>query len=463
MMAQAYAGTRSSVVTDIVRDRALFVTVAFVLTVFGIVMIYSTSSIEGLIFESTNHNPSYYAFRQAIYAVLGAVVAFVASRFDYRVWARQLIIPIFGVTLLLLLAVLTSAAGKDAYGATRWLGLGFFHLQPSEFAKITLILVAAGLIEDYQTGYTGDGKTFAYKILGMLLVPLGLILIEPDKGTVLVIGVTIIIMMFVAGISLKRLVPMLGAGVLLILGLGLKDAYSRRRFLVALNPWIDPTGDGYQLVQGLRAIGSGGVFGTGLGMSHQKYSYLPMAYNDFIYAIVGEELGLVGTLSVLAMFFILIYLGFRLARNAPDLLGQLVAVGCTSILGVQLLINVCGVLCIIPLSGKPIPFLSYGGSSIMATLLLVGMVLSVARAAQADAGEGAYAAYDDAPAYQGYGAQPGRLRVIRGGGSGSTSPSDIRASRELTQTYGSGRITTNRNGSRRIDLGPSASDRLRRR
>ena len=461
MMARAYASERSSVVTDLVRDRALFVTMAFVLTVFGIVMIYSTSSIEGLIFESTNHNPGYYAFRQTIYAALGAVAAFVASRFDYHVWARQLIVPIFGVTLVLLGLVLTPFAGKDAYGATRWIGLGFFHLQPSEFAKITLILVAAGLIEDYQRGYVGDRMAFAYKIIGFLLFPLALILLEPDKGTVLVIGVTIVLMMFVAGLPLKRLFQLFGGVVAFILVLGFLDGYSRRRFIVTFNPWLDETDTGYQLVQGLRALGSGGLFGMGIGMGHQKYSYLPMAYNDFIYAIVGEELGLLGTLSVLVAFFLLIYFGFRIARNAPDLLGQLVAAGCTSILGVQLLVNVCGVLCIIPLSGKPIPFLSYGGSSIMGTLLLVGMVLSVARAAQADAGEGAYAAYDDAPAYQGYGARSGGLRVIRGGRS--TSPSDIRASRELTQTYGSGRITTNRNGSRRIDLGPSASDRLRRR
>ena len=156
---------------------------------------------------------------------------------------------------------------------------------------------------------------------------------------------------------------MLGVGIVGVLANSLKDDYSRARIVAVLNPWSDPTGSGYQLIQGFYAFGSGGLFGVGIGMSKQKYSYLPMAYNDFIFAVVGEELGLVGTLGLLAAFGVLAWAGFRIARYAPDMCGRLIAAGCTSLIIIQLLVNVCGVLGLIPLSGKPVPFVSYGGST----------------------------------------------------------------------------------------------------
>ena len=245
-----------------------------------------------------------------------------------------------------------------------------------------------------------------------------------------------------------------GLGIAAIVALALRDSYSRARIMTMINPWVDEYGDGYQLIQGFYAFGSGGIFGVGLGTSRQKYSYLPMAHNDFIFAVIGEELGLVGTLCVLLAFFCLVWLGFRIARTAPDPSGTLIASGCVSLLAIQLLVNVCGVLGIIPLSGKPVPFISYGGSSIMSSLLLVGLVVSVSRASEAASAASAFVVHEG-------GYSPRGFRVIEGGAR--NTPEDLRASRELQRSLGNARVSYNANGLRRIDLGPSASDRLRTR
>ena len=461
MMTRGQAQARSLMAGEVVRDRILLILLAFVMTCFGLLMIYSASSIMAVTSADSNYDQFYYVKRQAILACGGLAMALVASRMDYHAWARTLRTPIAVLSALLLALVLTPLAGADAYGATRWVAIGPIHLQPSEFSKAAIIACGASLMEDWMGGYVDDRRDFVLKLFGMIGLPLFMILMQPDKGTVLVVGITLVLMLYIAGVPLKLVGSVFFAAVLFIGVLAMLDDYSRRRILIVVNPWLDQFDRGYQLIQGLYAFGAGGLFGVGLGMSRQKYYYLPMAHNDFIYAVVGEELGLVGTLGVLAAFFLLVYLGFRIARNAPDLCGRLIAAGCVSLLAIQLLVNVSGLLCIIPLSGKPIPFLSYGGSSIMSTLLMIGMVVSVSRQAQVAAGASDYDAYEafgPAPALS---APSGRLRVVQGGRS--TSPRDIRAERGLQQSYGAGRITTNRNGSRRIDLGPSASDRLRRR
>lgn len=437
--------------------RIVFVAVALALTAFGLLMIFSSSSVTALTSEGNDYNPAYYLQRQLIFAALGVVLAIVVASQDYHRWSRTLLYPLWGGTVLLLLAILTPIAGQGAYGATRWIAIGPFTLQPSEFAKATIILTAATLAEDrFQEG-TLVGGAFMGRVAVLLGVPLVLVLLQPDKGTVIICGATLVVMLLLAGEPIRHILGIVALGAVGILFLSLKDDYSRARILTMLDPWRDPYNEGYQLIQGFYAFGSGGLFGVGLGMSRQKYSYLPMAYNDFIFAVVGEELGLVGTLLVLAAFLVLLWMGFRIARLAPDLSGRLIAAGSSTLLVVQLLVNVCGVLGLMPLSGKPVPFISYGGSSIMGSLILVGLVVSVSRSSGLP-----HTVYDERRAsltlYDGTDRGRG-LRVYTGGRQ--QTPESLRSSRDFLSEHEGSRITTNANGSRRIELGPSARDRLR--
>lgn len=478
--------------------RLLFLGAVAFLALFGLTMIYSSSSITALSSADANYNPAFYLQRQLFFGAVGIVLAFVIARFDYHLWVRKLLVVEWVVTLLLLLLVLTPFAGSDAYGATRWIQVGPVNLQPSEFAKITLILVAANLISEYYEGTTYSSRELlTFFLLGVML-PLGLIFMQPDKGTVTVVAVTLVIMLYFGGASGKLCVGILVLGIATLALISYAQPYSRARIQTMLNPWSDPYNKGYQLIQGLYAFGSGGVFGVGIGMSKQKYSYLPMAYNDFIFAVVGEELGLVGTLGMVAAFVVLLWAGLKIARYAPDLAGQLAAVGCTFIIVAQMLLNVTGVLCMFPLSGKPIPFVSYGGSSIMSSLMLAGVVMSVSLQSKLPQTE-----YDDrrsewsvtsAPRQESFVGEPtprsargtsvplavtpaaaqparGRFTVLGGGresgegraGGSATSPEQLRREREMRARANGARVTSDRQGRTRIDLGPSASDRLRTR
>ena len=447
---------RSSRVQSFAPDRAAFVLIAFVLTALGLLMIYSASSIDALRSETTGFNAAYYVTRQAIFVAAGTAIAVGLAHLDYHLWAEDAKLIVWLAIVALLVAVLVPSVGQTTYGATRWIKLGGFTLQPSEFAKAPLLIVAAGLVE----GFVRDGEDslleYGKQALMFLVFPMLLILRQPDKGTVITLCATIVLMMYLAGAPKRILAYLAGVGVLVVLFLAFKDEYARERVFTALDPWRDPYGDGYQIIQGLYAFGSGGIFGVGLGNSRQKYSYLPMAHNDFIFAVIGEELGLVGTIAVLLLFFALVYFGFRIARNAPDLCGRLIAAGCVMMMGIQMLINVCGVLKIIPLSGKPIPFLSYGGSSIISSLMVVGLVASVSRVSE----NSQVNARDSFTVHEG-GVSHG-FRVIEGGTSSSVS--HLRASRDAQDRMpGGGRVSYNSNGTRRITLGPSASDRLRSR
>lgn len=429
-----------------------FILLCAALLVFGLLMIYSASSIVAL---TAGESPAAYVVTQLKNTALGLVLALIVAFNDYHTWSERLLAPIWVVTVIMLGLVLTNLAGADAYGATRWFSLGPIHLQPSEFAKATLLMCAAFFIQQLFEGQE-DLQPVLVRAGIVMGIPLLLILLEPDKGTVLIVCVTTAIMLFVAGMPMKVVLAVAAGALLIIAVLAMKDEYSRRRIMIMANPWLDEYGDGYQLIQGRYAFGSGGLFGVGIGNSRQKYSYLPMAHNDFIFAVIGEELGLVGTMLVLVAFLALLYLGFRIARSAPDLAGCLIASGGVSMLVVQLLVNVCGVLGIIPLSGKPIPFLSYGGSSIMTTLVLAALVVSVARTSKVSAPATAGAR----PSFRVYEGGQSGFRVIEGGGS--TTPESLRASRDFAATHTRGRVSVGSNGMRRIDLGPSAGERLRR-
>ena len=435
---------------------ALFMALSFILMGFGILMIYSASSIMALTSQDYGFNPAYFAIRQAAYAIAGSLMAAVVCFFDYHVWSEKLLIPIWFAAVGLLALVLSPSAGADAYGATRWISIGPVHLQPSEFAKPTMLLCAARILQQYYEEGELTLKDLGLRALLVFGIPLGLVLFQPDKGSVLIMGATILVMLFLAGFPLKITAILMAVGFGGIWALANFDAYSRARIEMMNNPWVDPYKAGYQLIQGYYAFGSGGLLGVGLGMSRQKYSYLPMAYNDFILAVIGEELGFVGMVILLLAFLCLAWLGFKIAREAPDMAGRLIAAGAVTMMCAQLMVNAGGVLGIIPLSGKPVPFISYGGSSIVSTLIQVGLVLSVAHASQ----DGVSSRARDFSVLEGSTDTSGQgFRVIAGGRSQRT-PEGIRQSHDLADRLG-GRVSYNANGTRRVDLGRSPSDRLR--
>ena len=469
------------------------------LVFFGVLMVYSASSITSLISADTNYNAMAEVSSQFEYAILGLVVAAVLAFFDFRLWTKYLIVPIWIFTVCLLAMVVISSLGATAGGATRWLSFGSRSLQPSEFAKITVVFTAANIAVRFFEEQSISLKECLVRIVIGLGIPLALICGQPDKGTTMICGVTLLFMLYLAGAPHKLILSIAGIAFLGAVVLSLKDEYSRARVMAMIDPFRDPTKGGYQIIQGYYAISSGGIFGLGLGMSRQKYSYLPEAHNDLIFAVICEELGFVGAMVVLLAFALIAWAGLQIARNASDMSGRLVAAGCTCIIICQCFVNLCGVLGMIPLSGKPLPFISCGGSSLIASLLLVSMVVSVALHSQAPEtalerdGEpwGANAGYasprrmDDfalvgeattrsarragdtssfqvrssfetnlgSPAARGSRVQPGRM--------GDTSVEGLRASRAFADAHSAGRLTTSASGRTRIDLGPSAADRLR--
>ena len=450
-----------------------------ILVCFGLVMIYSASSISAMTSEDMGYNPFYYVQRQLGFAAAGVALAFLVSRIDYRAVVRNLQVPIWIVTIGMLAIIFTPIAGADAYGATRWISIGPFSFQPSEFAKITVLISVSYLAQQYFIDQTIDQMEFFKKFAIAALVPLVLILAQPDKGSTLIIVGTLLVIGYLADVDRRVLATIAVAGFIGFAFLSLKDDYSRARVVTMLNPWADYYGAGYQLAQGFYAFGSGGVFGVGFGFSRQKYSYLPMAHNDFIFAVIGEELGFIGVLGLLAVFGALVWAGFKIARYAPDLTGRLIAAGCTSMFIIQAFVNIGGVLGLLPLSGKPLPFISYGGSTIMSSILMVGLLMSVSRQSRLPETE-----YDrqraswsiaeeqdtfDAPGFAGLTMVDGGVGVgtplPRSSRPKSSAQSSARPSRGVLRSRDDdapqGRITTDASGRRRIDLGPSASDRLR--
>ena len=450
-----------------------------ILVCFGLVMIYSASSISAMTSEDMGYNPFYYVQRQLGFAAAGVALAFIVSRIDYRAVVRNLQVPIWIVTFGMLAIIFTPIAGADAYGATRWISIGPFSFQPSEFAKITILISVSYLAQQYFIDQTIDQMEFFKKFAIAALAPLLLILAQPDKGSTLIIVGTLLVIGYLADVDRRVLATIAVAGFIGFAFLSLKDDYSRARVVTMFNPWADYYGAGYQLAQGFYAFGSGGIFGVGFGFSRQKYSYLPMAHNDFIFAVIGEELGFIGVLGLLVVFGALVWAGFKIARYAPDLTGRLIAAGCTSMFIIQAFVNIGGVLGLLPLSGKPLPFISYGGSTIMSSILMVGLLMSVSRQSRLPETE-----YDrqraswsiaeeqdtfDAPGFAGLTMVDGGVGVgtplPRSSRPKSSAQSSARPSRGVLRSRDDdapqGRITTDASGRRRIDLGPSASDRLR--
>ncbi len=348
----------------------LLVLVTLGLVAFGLVMVYSASSARALLSADA---PSYYLKRQAIYAVMGLVALVILSRFDFH-RLRHATQPLLAVTFVLLVAVL--AIGTAVNGARRWIPIGFMNFQPSELAKLVLALWTAALL----------ARKPAPRTLGELAKPIGvvvglacaLILIEPDLGTAIAIAIMVSAILVVSGTRLRLLASATGVATGIVLLAIWFEPYRRERIFSFLDPWHDPQGAGFQAVQSMIALGSGGFFGVGLGESVQKIYYLPEASTDMIFAIVGEELGLIGAMAVIAAFAVFAYAGFNIALHCRDPFGKRLAAGITALICGQAAVNVSAVMGIAPLTGIPLPFVSYGGSSLVVGLAAVGILLNIA-------------------------------------------------------------------------------------
>ncbi len=350
----------------------LILSVAF-LCIFGLVMVYSASSITAY---NDFGDAAYYAKRQAAFLAFGIVLCVILSSVPYKLWGRPAVFITFWIITVVLLAFTAFGMGVSALGAERSILIAGFALQPAEFAKITVLIAIVSIVQMRLDGEI-DTVRFIWIILFASVVPLVLIYRQPDLGTAIILAVGIIAVILLAGMPWKIVGIILGLVVLYIVFACVTQPYHLERIISMLDPWVDPQGKGYQSIQSLYAFGSGGIFGTGLGLSRQKYLYLPYAHTDFIFAIVGEELGLPGTVLVVGLFGLFIFAAMRICRNAPDLLGCLLSGSMAVMIVFQACVNMACVTGIAPVTGKALPFISYGGSSMVATMTMVGIILSV--------------------------------------------------------------------------------------
>ncbi len=346
----------------------------FILVIFGLVMISSASVVNS--YELFGHN-NHYLKHQALSVVIGLFVWIVAFSIPFTVW-RRLAYPLLFLTILLLAAVFIPGIGYGYGGAKRWITLGPLFLQPAEVVKLTVILYLSFWLAKKGTGV----KNFVYGFVPFMITIGGiafLIMKQPDMGTMSIIAAAAISIFFVAGASIPQMILGLGFGSMVIWFLIKSAPYRMSRLMIFLNPGSQSEGAGYHINQALLAIGSGGLLGLGFGHSRQKYNYLPEVSGDSIFAIVGEELGFIRSLLIILLFVFVIYRGFKIAYNAPDTFSRLVATGITTWISVQALVNIGAMVGLLPLTGIPLPFISYGGSSLIVTLAGVGILLGISR------------------------------------------------------------------------------------
>lgn len=342
--------------------------VTIILTLFGIVMVYNSSVAIAL----RDFSDQYHFVREQFrWLVVGFVLFIVTSRIDYHRWYR-LALPILVSTLILLVAVFIPGIGVQALGAHRWLNLGFFVFQPAELAKLSLVMYLAAWFS-----YPEKSRIGAFLLLLGMVV--GLVIAEPDLGTAFIILMIAISLYFFSGAPLWQFFLLIPLAALSIGTLAVISPYRMRRILTFFNPQTDPLGASYQIRQVLLALGSGGWWGVGIGKSRQKYEYLPEANTDSIFAIIGEEIGFIGATAVIFLFLFLVWRGFRIARRAPDNFGRFLALGITCWIGIQTVVNLGAMVALIPLTGVPLPLISYGGSSLILTMVGIGILLNISR------------------------------------------------------------------------------------
>jgi cell division protein FtsW len=354
-------------------DTLLFFAVATLVGI-GLVMIFSASSAVALV---EHHDVAYYAKRQILWLVVGLIVAYATYRLDYhklKAWAPYLLVA----AIVSLLLVLVPHVGVTVNGARRWVGASSVTFQPSEFAKLALVVYLAATL-----AARGERIVSLVKGLFPLCIPVVimavLVLKEPDMGTASLLVMIAFAMFFAAGARISHLFVILLATTPAVIVEVLASPYKRERVFAFLNPWKDPQNAGFHIVQSLLALGSGGIFGVGLGDSRAKFFYLPEQYTDFIFSILGEELGLIGAFAVVILFIVVGYRAIKIAIAAPDRFGFFLAIGCVSIVVIQAFVNIGVVTSSWPVTGVPLPFISFGGSSLIVNLIAVALIANVGR------------------------------------------------------------------------------------
>ncbi|MEW6064389.1 MAG: stage V sporulation protein E [Bacillota bacterium] len=354
-------------------DFVLFLTVLILLSI-GLIMVFSSSEYATMV----RYGDSFYFFkRQLLWALLGLAAMFFMMNFDYYRLKRW-IGPIILTGFILLVAVLLPGVGQVVNGARRWIDLGFMAFSPAELVKLCMIMfVAFGLSKKGEK--LNSFREVLLPYLAVMVLAAGLILLQPDLGTAIVLCGTIFIMFFAAGAKISHLGGLMGLGLVAVSLAIYFEPYRMRRFLAFLDPEADPQGTGYHIIQSLYALGSGGLFGVGLGQSKQKFLYLPENHTDFIFAITGEELGFIGATLIVLLFIMFVWRGLKIAVTSPDPFASLLAAGITSGIALQALINMGVVTGSMPVTGVPLPFISYGGTSLLFTLSGIGIVLNISK------------------------------------------------------------------------------------
>ena len=356
------------------KEGKLLLLAVVLISLFGALMIYSSSYVWA---EYKFNDPFKYLKSQGIFLILGYIIMYIVSKYPYQNY-KKLSNIIFGICLAMLALVLIPGIGTVRNGSRSWFGLGGFGIQPSEFTKLGLIIFTSKYLSNNEKNLK-DIKKGVFPILGVLLLVFGLIMLEPDFGTGVVIVMTIIVLLFVSGVKMNFFIKVGVLGLIGVVVLIIIAPYRMQRIISFLNPWSDPLGSGFQIIQSLYAIGPGGLLGLGLGNSIQKHFYLPEPQTDFIFSIISEEFGFMGVLIVSTLFIIIITSGFKIAMNCEDKFGKYLAFGITFGLAFQTLLNLMVVTGLIPVTGVTLPFLSYGGSSLLISLISMGVLFNISK------------------------------------------------------------------------------------
>jgi len=356
-------------------DKTLL-TAVLSLLIFGLIMIASA----GVIYSETRFADEYYFFKhQLLYGVLpGVVVLYLFSKLDYHIW-KKVAVPMFIMSVIFLILVFVPGIGSSIYGASRWIQLGPFSFQPSEMAKLATIIYLAAWLESRGISKIKDIFEGTLPFLGIMSLIVFLIMKQPDTGTLGVIVLTSFSIFFISGARINHLASMGALGMSALWILIKIEPYRFNRILAFLDPGADPKGIGYQINQALLAVGSGGLFGVGLGHSRQKFNYLPEPVGDSIFAVIGEELGMIGSVILILLFVTLAIRGIKIAKNAPDMFGRLIATGITMWIAIQAFINISANIALVPLTGIPLPFISYGGTSLVFLMAAIGILLNISK------------------------------------------------------------------------------------
>lgn len=344
------------------------------ISLFGLLMIYSSSSIWA---EYKFNDPYKFLKAQSLFLIIGYIIMIIVANISYTKYLNKANI-IFGVCFFLLILVLIPGIGTIRNGSRSWFGIGSFGIQPSEFTKLALIIFTSKYLLNNERELKNIKKG-VFPILLILFLVFGLIMLQPDFGTGTIIVVTIIVLLFVSGVKMGFFIKIGILGLIGIVGLIIIAPYRLKRIISFLNPWSDPLGSGFQIIQSLYAIGPGGLLGLGFGNSIQKHFYLPEPQTDFIFSVISEEFGFAGVLIVSLLFITIIYRGFKISMNCEDKFGKYLAFGITFGLSFQALLNLMVVVGLIPVTGVTLPFLSYGGSSLLITMVSMAILLNISK------------------------------------------------------------------------------------